>query len=102
MEKPQHHILLCCSYRVGGEPKGKCVKQNSGELPGYLESELPDRDLGDVLVSTTGCMKLCDHSPIMVIYPEGFWYGGVDSEEAVDEILDALEEGKAAEKYLIP
>jgi (2Fe-2S) ferredoxin len=101
MEKPTHHILLCCSYRVGGDPKGKCHKQSSADLLGYLETELPDRDLGDVLVTSTGCMKLCDHSPIMVVYPEGYWYGGVDSEEAIDEILDALEDGKSAEEYLL-
>ncbi len=101
MEKPKHHILLCCSYRVGGDPKGKCSRQNSGELLAYLESELPDRELTGVLVTSAGCMQLCDHSPVMVVYPEGHWYGGVDSEEAVDEILDALEEGRAAEKYLL-
>jgi (2Fe-2S) ferredoxin len=37
----------------------------------------------------------------MVVYPENYWYGKVESEEALDEILDALNEGKAAEKYLI-
>lgn len=77
------------------------MKQNSVDLIGYLETELPDRDMGDVLVTSTGCMKLCDHSPVMVIYPEGYWYGGINSEEAVDEILDALEEGKSVEKYLL-
>lgn len=102
MEKPKHHILLCCSYRVGGTPKGKCMKADPGDLVAYMESELPDRGLDDVLVSTTGCMKLCDHSPVMVVYPEGYWYGGVADEEAVDLILDALEEGKPAEKFLIP
>lgn len=101
MNKPKHHIFVCCSFRVGGEPKGKCVKQNSADLIGYLESELPDRGLGDVLVSSAGCMKMCDHSPVMVIYPEGWWYGGVKGEEDLDEILDALEEGKPATDYLL-
>jgi (2Fe-2S) ferredoxin len=101
MEKPKHHIFVCCSYRVGGDPKGKCVKQNSADLIGYLESELPDRGMTDVLVSSAGCMKMCDHSPVMIVYPEAHWYGNVNGEEAVDEILDALEEGHVAEKYLL-
>jgi (2Fe-2S) ferredoxin len=101
MEKPRHHIFVCCSYRVGGEPKGKCSKKDPVELIGYMESELPDRGLDDVLVSSAGCMKLCDHSPVMVVYPEGYWYGGVDCEDAVDEILDALADGGAADKYLL-
>jgi (2Fe-2S) ferredoxin len=101
MEKPKHHIFVCCSFRVGGDPKGKCIKQDSSELIGYLESELPDRGLSDVLVTSAGCMKMCDHSPVMVVYPEGWWYAGVESEDAVDEILDALEDGRPASKYLL-
>jgi (2Fe-2S) ferredoxin len=101
MEKPKHHIFVCCSFRVGGEPKGKCIKHDSADLIGYLESELPERGLADVLVSSAGCMKLCDHSPVMIVYPEGWWYGGIEGEEAVDEILDGLEEGRPVEKYLL-
>jgi len=37
----------------------------------------------------------------MVIQPKGLWYGNVDSEEAVDEILDALEDGEIVEKRLL-
>jgi (2Fe-2S) ferredoxin len=35
----------------------------------------------------------------MVIYPENYWYGNVDSQEAVDAILDALEDGEVCEDY---
>ena len=53
------------------------------------------------MVSSTGCLKLCDEGPVMIIYPQAYWYRGVASEEAVDEILDALEDGKPAEQYLL-
>ena len=46
-------------------------------------------------------MKQCDNGPVMVVYPHNQWYGGVDSEEAVDAILDALEEGKECEEYAL-
>ena len=46
-------------------------------------------------------MKACDHGPVMVIYPQGLWYGNVESEDAVDEILDALEDSGSAEGLLI-
>ncbi len=73
MEKPEHHIFVCMSFR-GLEPKGKCIKKNAPELLGYLESELADRGMDNVMVSTTGCLKLCDNGPIVVVYPEGYWY----------------------------
>ncbi len=88
MEKPEHHIFVCMSFR-GLEPKGKCIKKNAPELLGYLESELADRGLDNVMVSTTGCLKLCDNGPIVVVYPEGYWYQEVEGEEAIDAILDA-------------
>jgi (2Fe-2S) ferredoxin len=34
------------------------------------------------------------------VHPQNLWYGKVDT-DAVDEILDALEEGGVAEDYLI-
>jgi hypothetical protein len=37
----------------------------------------------------------------MVIHPENWWFKGVDSEEAIDSILDGLEEGEPAAAYLI-
>ena len=37
----------------------------------------------------------------MVVYPENTWYGGVESEDDVDAILDAMEEGEVAEDYIM-
>jgi (2Fe-2S) ferredoxin len=36
----------------------------------------------------------------MVVYPEGSWYGEV-TEEKIDEILDALQEGNEATDLLL-
>ena len=91
MTKPEKHILVCASFRLGGIPQGVCQKKGSTNLLGYLEGELSDRGMDNVIVSSTGCLNVCDKGPIMVVYPENTWYGGVDSEVKVDLILDALE-----------
>jgi (2Fe-2S) ferredoxin len=57
--------------------------------------------LNDVIVSSTGCLKVCYRGPALVIYPENWWYSKIESTSAIDDILDALESGKAAEQYLI-
>ena len=87
MEKPEYHLLVCLSFR-GIEPKGKCITKGSLDLLQYLESEIADRGL-NAMVSSTGCLKTCDHGPVLVIYPQGEWYGPVENEEVIDEILDA-------------
>jgi (2Fe-2S) ferredoxin len=100
MDKPQYHIFVCASFRAGGDSKGVCHKKGSVSFLPYIENEILDRGL-DAQITSTGCMKACDYGPVMVIQPAGQWYGNIDSEEAVDEILDAVEDGEVAENYLI-
>jgi (2Fe-2S) ferredoxin len=100
MKKPDFHILMCNSYRVAGDAKGACHKKGVTDLLQYISEEAADRGL-DVTVSTTACLNVCTEGPVMVVHPANLWYGSVDSEDAVDEILDSLEEGETCEKYLI-
>ena len=100
MDKPTHHIFLCASFRAGGDPKGTCSKKNSAEFLPYIENEILDRGM-DAQITATGCMKACDYGPVMVVQPQGHWYGNVDSEETIDEILDAIEDDGVAEAHRI-
>lgn len=101
MKKPVHHVFVCGSFRVSGEPQGVCNKKGSMGLMQYLETELGDRGMGDVVVSSTGCLKVCDRGPALVVYPENWWYGRIESEEAIDAVLDSIESGMPASAYII-
>jgi len=96
---PKRQILVCQSFRVAGDKKGICQKHTNGFLQ-YLEEEILDRGL-NCLVSATTCLKQCDSGPIMVVHPENWWFKGVDTEEAIDAILDGIEENEPAARYLI-
>ena len=100
MKKPEFHILLCNSYRVSGEAQGACNKKGAANLLQYIMEEAADRGL-DVAVSTTACLNVCEKGPVLVVHPNNDWYGNVISEDVVDEILDAIEEGGTADQYLI-
>ncbi|MDJ0811547.1 MAG: (2Fe-2S) ferredoxin domain-containing protein [Desulfobacterales bacterium] len=100
MEKPEYHLFVCASFRADGDPKGVCHKKGSVPLLPYIENEILDRGL-DAQITSTGCMKACDHGPVMVVQPQGLWYGKVESEDVVDEILDALEDGEVADNLRI-
>jgi len=100
MDKTAHHILVCASFRTSGDPKGVCYKKGAADHLAYIESEINDRGL-DVTISSTGCLKQCNSGPIVVVYPEDQWYGKVDSEEAIDAILDAVENDDIASDYFL-
>ena len=95
MKKPDYHLFLCNSFRINGEPQGACHRKESPRLLQYLQGEIGDRGLDDI-VSTTSCLNVCEKGPVLIIYPHGWWYAEV-TEDKIDVILDALEDGTAAE-----
>ncbi|MEF2144214.1 MAG: (2Fe-2S) ferredoxin domain-containing protein [Desulfovibrionaceae bacterium] len=99
MAIPEKMILVCQSFRANGDPKGICHKQTDGFLQ-YLEEEILDRGL-DILVTATGCLKQCESGPIVVVQPDNWWFKGVDSEAAIDAILDGIKDGEPAAANLI-
>ena len=66
----------------------------------YIQEEADDRGLS-LTVTATGCLNLCSQGPILFVQPNIAWYGGIYSEDKIDEILAALSEGEVCEKYLI-
>lgn len=99
INKPSYHLLICNSYRTNGEPKGVCNRKEASTLPQYLEIEIQDRGL-DAMVTTTSCMKMCNNGPVLIVYPQGWWYHNV-TEESLDTILDALEKDEPARELLM-
>ena len=90
MSKPNHHIFVCGSFRPTGA-QGVCHKKESSTSSNTSPLKLQDRGLDDVMVSSTGCMNICDSGPVMVVYPENLWYKQATVETA-EAILDSLEE----------
>lgn len=99
MIKPTQHIFVCGSFRPTGA-QGVCHKKSSSALLQYFEQEASDRGLDGVMVSSTGCLKACDHGPVVVVYPKNIWYKGV-TEEVADAILDALENDTVAQEHVL-
>lgn len=92
--------MLCNSFRLTGDAQGACAKKAGPALVQYIIEAASDRGL-DAAVATTGCLNVCAQGPVLVVHPNNFWYGGIQTEEQVDEILDALEQGESVDKYLI-
>jgi (2Fe-2S) ferredoxin len=69
----KYHIVVCTQQKA--ENVTCCAAANGSSLVGTVYSELGAAGLSDdVIVSTCGCLGLCDSGPVMIVYPEGCWY----------------------------
>lgn len=88
-----YHALVCRGPR--------CNTAGAGETAQALKQQLRARNMGDdeVLVAQTGCLFPCNLGPVMVVYPDGVWYGGL-TETAVGRIVEEhFEGGQVVEDY---
>ncbi len=89
MQRVSHHLLLCataskakcCDPALGAETWA-ALKQGIKRL----DLENPAREQGVVLRSKADCLRICSDGPVLLIWPDGCWYGGV-TPDRVDRIL---------------
>ena len=81
-----YHALLCRGPR--------CNAAGAGEAAQALKRCLKAKNMGDdtVLVAQTGCLYPCNLGPVMVVYPDRVWYGGL-TQMAVERIVEEHFEG---------
>ena len=84
------HAFVC----IGGKT---CPTQGSDAIWAALKVGVRDRTR--VRVNKAGCMSQCGHGPMVCVYPEGVWYGGVESAD-IEPILDHLHGGPVHEKRI--
>ncbi len=75
------HKALCCDNAVG-TASWKRLKQ----LLLKYDLESLSRPEGIVLRSKVDCLRICNSGPILLVWPDGIWYGEVD-EKRMDLIV---------------
>ena len=98
----RHHIFVCINQRPPGHPKGDCGSKGSRQLFQKFQEETEKRQLWEtVAVSGSTCLGACNLGPVVVVYPEGTWYGKVSVAD-VEEIMDQhIVGGKSVERLLL-
>ncbi|MBQ3425668.1 MAG: NADH-quinone oxidoreductase subunit NuoF [Clostridia bacterium] len=87
------HVLVC-----GGTG---CTSSGSKQIQEELEKNLKKYGLEDeVQVVQTGCFGLCAIGPIVVVYPEGSYYGHVKPEDVEEIVSEHLLKGRIVTRLL--
>ncbi len=89
MARYKRHVFICENVRDEDHPRGSCGRKCSADIRLALKTALKNRGLTTVYrANNAGCLDACEFGPVLVVYPDGIWYGGVtaaDVEEIVDE-----------------
>ncbi|MCY2999406.1 MAG: ferredoxin [Planctomycetota bacterium] len=95
----QRHIFLCvgpscCSAQIGAGAWKK------------LKDELKARNLSlsdapsACYRTKVQCLRICTGGPILVVYPEGYWYSGM-TEDRIDRFIDEqILKGEPIEEWI--
>ncbi|MDR1961267.1 MAG: (2Fe-2S) ferredoxin domain-containing protein [Gracilibacteraceae bacterium] len=102
MITPKYHVFVCAGTKLAGDKKGMCHTRGSVDLARKFMEEIDDRELsGEVMLSTTSCFGVCEKGPVVVVYPDGVWYGGVSAADVETITEQHLEGGEPVKQLMI-
>ena len=97
------HVFICVNERPGDDERGCCLARGGAEVAAAFKRKLYERGLKRIVRPNRAmCLDQCARGAVVVVYPEGVWYGGVRPED-VDEIIEQhIVGGRPVERLRIP
>ena len=87
--------IMCCTGTG-------CTSSKSPEIIAEFEKQLAAHGLSDeVQISPSGCQGLCAQGPIVVVWPEGAYYGHVSVADVEEIVTEHLLKGRIVQRLLI-
>lgn len=88
------HVFVCTYGKT-------CPTRGSQEVLDALRQEIKDLPSSHgVRINKSGCLNECPYGPMVVVYPEGAWYAGVNPKDCPEIAKSHLIEGRLVERLL--
>ena len=102
MPAPTHHVFVCGNSREPGHPRGSCDPRGLQAIREAFKKALKKAGVaGTTRANHAGCLDQCEHGPVVVIYPQGVWYGKVTVEDVPRIVERTIVEGEILEDLRI-
>jgi (2Fe-2S) ferredoxin/SAM-dependent methyltransferase len=96
----RYHVLACNQQKADNVPC--CAAAGANIVLNALREQITKLGLADeILISTTGCLGACEHGPVMIVYPDGVWYGALKPADAAEIAASHLRDGKPVERLML-
>ncbi len=79
-DAPEKHVAVCTNQT--------CAAEGSPAVLERLRQAARDSDECDARITRTSCLDRCGDGPMVAVYPDGVWYGGVEADDA-DRIVSS-------------
>lgn len=102
MSRFERHLFLCTNERPEGHPRGCCAHKGGAALKDRFKEALQSKGLSArIRANVSGCLDACEHGAVVVVYPEGVWYGGVSPDDVAEIVERHLLHDEPVERLLI-
>jgi (2Fe-2S) ferredoxin len=97
MDPYSRHVLVCTGGYCSSDRRGRAIY---AELARLLQREGLLFGASRVKRSEAPCLGVCAGGPIVAVYPDGVWYGGVTAELLERIVVEHLRDGKPVESAI--
>ncbi|GCF13469.1 ferredoxin [Haloarcula mannanilytica] len=82
-DAPEKHVAVCTNQT--------CAQDGAPAVLERLRQAARDSDQCDARITRSSCLGRCGEGPMVAVYPDGVWYGGVEDEDAADIVSSHLD-----------
>ena len=73
-DAPEKHVAVCTNQT--------CAQDGAPAVLERLRQAARDSDQCDARITRSSCLGRCGEGPMVAVYPDGVWYGGVEADDA--------------------